>query len=557
MALQPRRFTLYKEPSFEDPVSQSSWDGGPSVGSGSDMCSASLLFEFLQGACRLKINDHLSAVPRWGRRPRDVEDPTYPWESLISALNGFLSAAWWTRDWTIQESVVGKEPIFFYRTAAAPWAMILEAVNTLQAHVSDCCTPYLRNGAPPGYAQTVLALIKQVQDIRRARDAYRSLCSPQPDVRVLQAVLGPRATSHSVQATSFGLAFQALLQHLQTYRVRQATDPRDKVYALLPLVRRTPSVIINLDYEDTTEVAYMMAAKAIITASGSLDALAAARILPPSPTNLTLPSWCPDWSATSTFYPSSVSQLHSLQWYNASPGTTPKVSFPKDEPCHLNTEGMLVDTVATLSEDLGINEDDRALWNRLFSWLSLSPTAKWIDFCRAIRADVWTREGYHSFYRMGKELQHGSIQERLWKDPATGELRSDLPRQQQVGDSASAEEAEKSFREWDCVISTQAARMDLQSGPATPPLEEQLRTSTECRRFMVTFQGRLGLVPPATEVGDALVILKGCHFPCVLRPTCSGSNIYCLVGSAYVHGLMDGEVYDIKPALSWDAMTLR
>jgi len=172
-----------------------------------------LLFEVLQGACRLKINDHPSAVPRWGCQPRDTEDSNYPLRSLISDLNGFLDAPWWTRVWTIQESVVGKEPVFFYQTAAVPWALILEAASTLEAHVSDCCTPYLRNSALPGYANATFALIRQVQDIQRARGVYRTLRSSQPSVRALENALGPNVIPPKGQAA--GLTSQALLQHLQ------------------------------------------------------------------------------------------------------------------------------------------------------------------------------------------------------------------------------------------------------------------------------------------------------------------------------------------------------
>lgn len=108
---------------------------------------------------------------------------------------------------------MGKEPVFFYQTAAVPWALILEAASTLEAHVSDCCTPYLRNSALPGYANATFALIRQVQDIQRARGVYRTLRSSQPSVRALENALGPNVIPPKGQAA--GLTSQALLQHLQ------------------------------------------------------------------------------------------------------------------------------------------------------------------------------------------------------------------------------------------------------------------------------------------------------------------------------------------------------
>lgn len=56
-----------------------------------------------------------------------------------------------------------------------------------------------------------------------------------------------------------------------------------------------------------------------------------------------------------------------------------------------------------------------------------------------------------------------------------------------------------------------------------------------------TKQGYLALVPEETEAGDFVALLKGGRMPFVLRP---GKGGFRLLGPAYIHGIMDGELSD-------------
>ena len=59
------------------------------------------------------------------------------------------------------------------------------------------------------------------------------------------------------------------------------------------------------------------------------------------------------------------------------------------------------------------------------------------------------------------------------------------------------------------------------------------------RRFCSTKQGRIGLVPCATQKGDLVAIFMGADVPFVLRSF--GAGTYELVGECYIHGVMNGE----------------
>lgn len=63
------------------------------------------------------------------------------------------------------------------------------------------------------------------------------------------------------------------------------------------------------------------------------------------------------------------------------------------------------------------------------------------------------------------------------------------------------------------------------------------------RRFFRSNQGRFGWAPDQARPGDKLCILNGLAVPLILRAKDSGR--FEIIGDAYVHGIMDGEVVDM------------
>ena len=61
------------------------------------------------------------------------------------------------------------------------------------------------------------------------------------------------------------------------------------------------------------------------------------------------------------------------------------------------------------------------------------------------------------------------------------------------------------------------------------------------RALAWTEKAYLALVPEETEAGDSVALLKGGRMPFVLRP---GNGGFRLLGPAYIHGIMDGELSD-------------
>lgn len=65
------------------------------------------------------------------------------------------------------------------------------------------------------------------------------------------------------------------------------------------------------------------------------------------------------------------------------------------------------------------------------------------------------------------------------------------------------------------------------------------------RRFFVTESGRVGIGPRCMQPGDIVVVLRGGRTPFILRKKGDG---YWLLGTAYVHGIMDGEAVQLHKA---------
>jgi hypothetical protein len=71
-------------------------------------------------------------------------------------------------------------------------------------------------------------------------------------------------------------------------------------------------------------------------------------------------------------------------------------------------------------------------------------------------------------------------------------------------------------------------------------ITESFRVAYSCRRLFRTKKNYLGIAAESVEKGDAVWVLAGAAVPLVLRPAKLGR--WKLVGEAYVHGIMNGEV---------------
>ncbi|KAK4074706.1 uncharacterized protein Triagg1_4855 [Trichoderma aggressivum f. europaeum] len=537
------RFSVYGQKYFEA-VSPPAWDESNPKRAPDDDQKSSILFSFLERAVSLKINDHLSTVPQWGGTFEGSEESQYAWQTLIQTFEEFTQESWWDRVWTLQESVVGSSPIFIYRTTAVPWAMIKEATISMGAHITDCCASYLANDAPPRYASAVKLLIAHVDNIEKTRRIYAKLRHGIKSDQLVLASLVPKKDfegSVAVEITG-NLDSYLLYRYLCVHNKRDATDARDKVYALLPLIKlgNSPSFIYP-DYGKGLEDVYINTARMLVQESGSLDILSAAGRL----RNDEFPSWVPDWSIRNESNDDEI-QINALLMYDAAFGTKASVRFPENNNTLLEVEGIILDDVAVLGDAVSERSTDEEMWQTIFHWMQLahshSPNTKWADFCRAICTDLSIWPGDQVFRRLGP-LTKEMIQSLMpWRDPISGRLTRDVPPEDLL--QSSVEQMKTWFSVWHTLMGWQAQR-GMRSAAPSPTLTDSLKTTTFLKRFVVSSKGYIGLVPYNSDKGDHIVFFKGCHFPCAARlvPRLDEKmKRLKVVGACYIDGFMDGKI---------------
>lgn len=175
---------------------------------------------------------------------------------LFEAVRQMMRCKWWNRMWTLQEIVVAKSVTVLYGCCVTNWETFAQSAKTFYSSPN---TPLVSDYRPviTHYARTVSTLTMM-----------RNLWAR-----------GKRGT---------------LLSLLTDFSHREASDPRDRVYALLGLAQ-TP-LPITPDYTMDVLYTYQTTMLSIVEASGDLAVLSGdigrkARC--------DIPSWVPDWTAES------------------------------------------------------------------------------------------------------------------------------------------------------------------------------------------------------------------------------------------------------------------
>ncbi|KAF2094562.1 hypothetical protein NA57DRAFT_80364 [Rhizodiscina lignyota] len=104
------------------------------------------------------------------------------------------------------------------------------------------------------------------------------------------------SSKSSERAGDAGDADLATCETLESCKVLQASDPRDKLYALLQLTKDRGIIPANYDVSFSVESAYTNFAVAMIKDHKNLDILGCVGIQ----STLNLPSWVPDWTSKNT-----------------------------------------------------------------------------------------------------------------------------------------------------------------------------------------------------------------------------------------------------------------
>lgn len=319
-----------------------------------------------------------------------------------------------------------------------------------------------------------------------------------------------------------------LLDLLLMSRGLGATDPRDKIYALLGLGKHD----IKADYSQSTESVFHDFALQMIGTVTEMLAQREAAGLELSPHNrevrramvllscagkqnqkLNLPSWVPDWTVNLASRP----LIFGVDERYCAGGSRLGV-FDWQFDVGLQLSGILLDTVQAVGStllDFDVGTDPHNLIAQW--WLE----AQQIALERIARSPGST--GYtDAFEAMRRRLsicRHGYY---------VGDSNHHLRRRGSLLDDTEPS------------LSLDAAHSALQTLTLGP---------TRGRVMFASTTGYLGLVPHGTQEGDVVFVIRGADVPYVLRPH---RDAFQLIGEAYVQGAMEGEALEMRQLMPVD-----
>jgi Heterokaryon incompatibility protein (HET) len=421
-----------------------------------------------------------------------------------------LDSHWFSRIWIIQEVAVSSNAFLHLGTQTILWSDFVDAVKSFSDEAS----------------------LEQFYGSRR-----------------LELVTGLWTSHHAINQGAHERFLDLVLKH----RNCGATDPRDKIFALYGL---TPDagpngIDINIDYGMIAEDVYRMVATSILRTSYSMDILSVPR--PPKGQGFAnLPSWVPDWSVQGV----SISLRSHLQGDSymvdskASKDTKAAPTF-SDDGMSLQLEGVLVDEIAEVGHPFpgsssSLSEPWRApdiLFGRdrvLMEWKSLAigepealyPTGQttvgaYVQTLLAASPEQYRGDAFHKFHQLERQYTRFLHHYELDSKNTFSSFRN------------------KSVTLLAFFCNTINRRVTDRRRVGS--FVNRMELLIEGRRLVKTSKGYLGLAPGRAELGDVVALVKGGQLPLILRA--SGSH-WELVGDAYVHGMMQGELFDVEKCKS-------
>lgn len=434
------------------------------------------------------------------------------------ALALILQRPWFWRTWIVQEVAMNPNVELVLGSLSFTWDELELIVSLLEGQL---CQEWHLD-------QAITALELPFSRINRIRHRHLRHCKAQTESNEITN------TTHSHQPDHSDLP--DLLDLLFISRDLGASDPRDKIYALLGLGKHDVSPDYSTSpYSVYTDFALQMIGLVTNEAAHrhsqnkdmhshdpevrrAMIMLSCAGRHNQTP-NSALPSWVPDWSVKMRARPlifginrpfsAGGSRLGLLDW---SPETG------------LQLCGKLFDTIHQIGKckldyrnlDFTTSHADIASWWREAQGIACSRTVRspgssaHLDALDALRRDLQLCK--HGYFTGGEQQQQQQASHRNGTLLDDSESRSDP---------------------------VHSAMRTLVLGP------------TRGRVMFVSASGWLGLAPHGSREGDVVFVPVGGDVPSVLRPGWEGFE---LVGECYVQGIMEGEAMGMEGVGVQDVM---
>ncbi|KAH8816676.1 heterokaryon incompatibility protein-domain-containing protein [Xylogone sp. PMI_703] len=542
-----------------------------------DSCNLSGTIDLIEGGTHAKTaND---AAQRWFRESQDSEFLTIMWHSLAT----WFSRPWFLRVWIIQEYIVGKKDrsaIFYcgscrlseqelkdfdglYSSMFSYFGKLKSnKIQALEVEISR--TLRLENAsAPPSEAQLRLDGMYPTIVKHGAKFLYSFMAlSFSTGVGRWTSLFGHRQNKllrdegRLLPQVERASRWNGLLYYLTIHRAALSTDPRDKIYALLGLAMDRsdedssldfdPSLLL-VDYRKSTQDVFASLVQSIERRTGRLDILITRS--PSAPKALVgytnkssdvQPTWVPDWTQPTMGTSISGTQIGTLAAspFNADARSSTIATF-SDDLTVLTVKGILWGCVSAVSIH-GQDEDVVDLKETCKAFLDIMITSKIFNSTREAKESLWRN------LTLNGSVISNRAQRQIIKPHELGSVQPLLSMGQEVV-----------FDTWLCRSLNSLSYDDPnRMGSAAindrvhdhPNIIESFQSDIthglERRQLVLTGQGYVGQVPNETRVNDIICVILGCASPLVLRAM-EGGKYYELVGEAYFHEIMNGEIIEL------------
>lgn len=442
-----------------------------------------------------------------------------------AAFKNLVRNEWFNRVWVVQEVALADRVRVLYGKTEMPWQVLVDVMGICGNHAS--LASLLETTPDPAVRKTLPSLSNAI-----IMNSFRKM-----------------KTGEESGSLSFSSALYRCY-HLQ------ASNPRDKVFGIqgfctgddkrLDANGIDDQYLISPNYQKDTKYVYIDVARYLLAREAPLRLLSYAGIgfhYGPSKSG-ELPSWCPDWSrqplSRRLSYTGSGVDYHAGGEDNMPPRIARSIKFPS-----LMLRGQVIDTIKSLGPDgfLAIS-DETGTWQAQYI-LNMYQCA--VD-CQGIVLDLPFKGKMYPYTNSPQPLL-----EAYWRTLSGDRNDKERPAPESCGED---------YQNW-LDFGRMVSLMNISQNPWLPVTTESPRLAgTEpgfatviwnCamgRKLCTTKLGYIGFVPPLVAKDDVICLIQGAQVPFVLRSaqgSGSGSvNIsvrqYQLVGEAYVHGIMDGEL---------------
>jgi hypothetical protein len=318
-----------------------------------------------------------------------------------------------------------------------------------------------------------------------------------------------------------------LLELLNAFSSAQCSLARDHIYALLGIAKGGSDNKHEIDYYSSLESIVQKYA-ALFVREGAVKDLVLRAGLGSQASRF--PSWVPDW-----------------------------FSGDNQKDFEVWDEGYMATGSSLVSERLTSNLDELILSGcRIDSIITTSSTITSAEMCEE-RYFVLLERILHQQFRyqfchellarfaLGNPVKPGMLS----REPGTLLHQSDiyphylvLRHRNNLAGMAGITKADRERVEQLDVVNRD--RMAMLYKRNAEQFHNHIGRGGEQGRFCITERGFARLVRNVVEHGDEIALFAGFHVPFIVRKSAQKEGAYRLVGQAYIHGIMRGDVWDEK-----------